>query len=113
MELGPEPRPEADKQALWLRLKAYICLNIASLHHSRGPARAEILLNSLESRRAECPFPPLHPSMPHGRRGGTVPSPTPSQAPGKARLPPGTVGLAATQPLPASEQPSEREQGRI
>lgn len=65
----------------------------------------------LESTGAKSPF---HSPIPPGSEGGECPFPIsePNSIQGNvASL--GLFGLAATQPLPASDQPSGREEGRI
>lgn len=65
----------------------------------------------LESTGAKSPF---HSPIPCGSEGGECPFPTPepnSIQGNVASL--GLFGLAATQPLPASDQPSGREEGKI
>lgn len=64
----------------------------------------------LESRGAKCPFPTRSPV---GVGEGNVPSPTPGSSIQGNAASSGLFGLAATQPLPASDQPSGREEGRI
>lgn len=67
----------------------------------------------MEGRVVESRLPFPSP-IPHGSGGGEClfSHPEPSSIQGKAAFP-GLFGLAATQPLPASDQPSGREEGRI